>query len=246
VRAAIDRGDRTFFFVTADYALGHAIQKDTTALIEKAGGKVLGGVRHPLGTADFSSYILQAQASKAQVIVFANAGADLVTSVKTAVDFGVVQAGQRLAGTTVFLPDIPAMGLKVTQGMVLTEAYYWDQNDKTREFAARFEKRHGAPPTEMQAATYSGVAHYLKAVAAAGTDEAQAVMAKIKEIPVNDFMTNNAKVREDGRLLRDMYLLEVKKPEESKGKWDVMKVVATISPAEAWRPLSEGGCPLIK
>jgi len=246
VKAAIDRGDKTFFFLTADYALGHAIQKDTTALIEKVGGKVVGSVRHPLGTADFSSYILQAQSSKAQVIVFANAGADLVTSVKSAVDFGLVAAGQRLAGTTVFLPDIPAMGLQVTQGMILTEAFYWDQNDKTREFSARFEKRHGVPPTEMQAATYSGVAHYLKAVAAAGTDEATAVMAKVKELPVNDFMTSNARVREDGRLLRDMYLLEVKKPSESKGKWDVLKVIATIPPDVAWRPLAEGGCPMIK
>lgn len=246
MKAAIDRGDKTFFFVTADYGLGHAIQKDTTALIEKGGGKVLGGVKHPLGTADFSSFILQAQASKADVIVLANAGADLITSVKAAVDFGVVSGGQKLAGTTVFLPDIPAMSLQVTQGMVLTQAFYWDQNDKTREFSARFEKRHGAPPTEMQAATYSGVAHYLKAVAAAGTDEAQAVMKKVKEMPVNDFMTENAKVREDGRLLRNMYLLQVKKPSESKSKWDVLKVIATIPPSEAWRPLSEGGCPLVK
>lgn len=246
VKAAIDRGDRTFFFVTADYGLGHAIQKDTTALIEKAGGKVLGAVKHPLGTADFSSFILQAQASKAEVIVLANAGADLVNSVKTAVDFGVVKGGQKLAGTTVFLADVPAMGLQVTQGMVLTQAFYWDQNDKTREFSVRFEKRHGAPPSEMQAATYSGVAHYLKAVKAAGTDEAGAVMKKIKEIPVNDFMTENAKVREDGRLLRNMYLFEVKKPSESKSKWDVQKLIATIPPSEAWRPLSEGGCPLIK
>jgi branched-chain amino acid transport system substrate-binding protein len=189
---------------------------------------------------------LQAQASKAQVVVFANAGADLVASVKTAIDFGLVAAGQRLAGTTVFLPDIPAMGLKTTQGMILTEAFYWDQNDKTREFSDRFAKRHGAPPSEMQAATYSGVAHYLKAVSAAGTDEATAVMAKIKELPVDDFMTNGAKVREDGRLMRDMYLLEVKKPEESNSKWDVLKVVATIPAADAWRPLAEGGCPLIK
>ena len=246
VKAAISRGDKTFFFLTADYGLGHAIQKDTTALIEKAGGKVVGGVKHPLGTADFSSYILQAQASKADVIVLANAGADLVTSVKTAVDFGVVKGGQKLAGTTVFLTDIPSMGLQVTQGMILTQAFYWDQNDKTREFSARFEKRHGAPPTEMQAATYSGVAHYLKAVQAAGTDEAKAVMKKIKELPVNDFMTENAKVREDGRLLRNMYLFEVKKPAESKSKWDVQKQVAVIPPSEAWRPLSEGGCSMIK
>jgi branched-chain amino acid transport system substrate-binding protein len=246
VMAAIGRGEKTFFFITADYALGHAIQRDTTNLIEKAGGQVLGSVKHPLGTSDFSSYILQAQASKAQVVVFANAGADLVASVKTAIDFGLVAAGQRLAGTTVFLPDIPAMGLKTTQGMILTEAFYWDQNDKTREFSDRFAKRHGAPPSEMQAATYSGVAHYLKAVSAAGTDEATAVMAKIKELPVDDFMTNGAKVREDGRLMRDMYLLEVKKPEESNSKWDVLKVVATIPAADAWRPLAEGGCPLIK
>lgn len=246
VKAALRSGAKTFFFIVADYGLGHAIQKDTAALIEKGGGKVLGAVRHPLGTADFSSYMLQAQASKADVIVLANAGADLVTSVKTAVDFGIVQGGQRLIGTTVFLTDIPAIGLKATEGMVLTQAFYWDQNDKTREFSARFEKRHGAPPTEMQAATYSGVAHYLKAVKAAGTDEAQAVMKKIKELPVNDFMTDGAKVREDGRLLRNMYLFEVKKPSESKSKWDVQKQLAVISPSEAWRPLSEGGCPLIK
>jgi len=246
VKAALERGDRTFFFVTADYAMGQAIQSDTTRLIEKAGGAVLGSVKHPLGNSDFSSYVLQAQASKAKVVVFANAGDDFVNSVKAAVEFGLVSSGQHLAGTTVFLPDIPAIGLKVTQGMVLTESFYWDLNDRTREFSARFETRHGAPPTEMQAAVYSSVAHYLKAVAAAGTDEAKAVMAKMRELPVNDFMTRNARLREDGRLLRDMYLLEVKKPEESQGKWDVLKVIATIPPSEAWRPASEGQCPLFK
>ncbi len=245
VKSAIARGDKTFYFITADYALGHAIQNDTTQLIEKAGGQVLGSVRHPLGAPDLSSFVMQAQASKAKVVVFANAGADFVSSVKTARDFGLISGGQRIAGTTVFLQDIPAMGLELAQGMIVSAAYYWDQNDKTREFAARFEKRHGTPPSEMHAATYSGVMHYLKAVQAAGTDEARAVMAKIKELPVNDFMTNNAKVREDGRLLRDMYILEVKKPSESKSKWDVIKVVATVPAAEAWRPLAEGKCPLV-
>jgi branched-chain amino acid transport system substrate-binding protein len=237
----------SWFFLTTDYAFGHALEQDASAVIRKNGGTILGGVRAPLNTSDFSSFILQAQSSKAKVIGLANAGADTINAIKTASDFGVVAGGQKLAGLLVVITDIHTLGLSTAQGLLFTEAYYWDQNDETRAFAKRFAERFGGkPPTMFQAGIYSAAMHYLKAVKAAGTDEAPAVIAQMKKIPVNDFMTKNGTIRDDGRMMRDMYLLQAKKPSESKGEWDLMKVVATIPADQAFRPLSESECPLVK
>lgn len=246
-KAIIDQGKGdTWFFITADYAFGHAMERDAAAVVNRNGKTVLGAVRAPLNTSDFSSFLLQAQASKAQVIGLANAGNDTITSLKQAGEFGIVSGGQRLAGFLVLITDIHALGLKSAQGLLFTEAYYWDQNDETRAFAKRFAERHGKPPTMFQAGTYSAAMHYLKAVKAAGTDEAGAVMAKMRELPVNDFMTKNGRVREDGRMMRDMYLMQAKKPSESKGEWDLMNVVATIPAEQAYRSLEQSECPLVK
>jgi branched-chain amino acid transport system substrate-binding protein len=235
----------TWFFVTADYAFGHALEQDTAAVVKKNGGTVVGSVRAPINTSDFSSFLLQAQSSKAKVIGLANAGADAINAIKTASEFGLTAGGQKLAGLLLFIMDIRTMGLNVAQGLMFTEAYYWDQNDETRAFAKRFAARHGGrPPTMLQAGIYSAAVHYLKAVKAAGTDEALTVIAQMKKMPVNDFMTKDGTIREDGRMMRD--LLQVKKPSESKGEWDLMKVVATIPADQAFRPLSESECPLVK
>lgn len=240
-------GGDSWFFITADYAFGHALEQDTSAIVKQNGGKVVGTVRAPLNSSDFSSFLLQAQSSKAQVIGLANAGADTINTIKNAADFGIVAGGQKLAGLLVLITDIHTLGLKTAQGLLFTEAYYWDQNDETRAFSKRFASRHGGkPPTMFQAGIYSAAAHYLKAVKAAGTDETKAVIAEMKKIPVNDFMTKNGSIREDGRMMRDMYLLQAKKPSESKGEWDLMNVVATIPAEQAFRPLSESECPLIK
>jgi len=240
-------GADTWFFLTADYAFGQSLEQDTTAVAKKNGGKVLGSVRAPVNTSDFSSFLLQAQSSKAQVIGLANAGADAINSIKAASEFGITAGGQKLAGLLVLITDINSVGLSVAQGLLFTEAYYWDQNDETRAFAKRFAERHGGkPPTMFQAGIYSAAMHYLKAVKAAGTDEALTVIAQMKKMPVNDFMTRNGTIREDGRMMRDMYLLQAKKPSESKGGWDLMKVVATIPADDAFRPLSESECPLVK
>jgi branched-chain amino acid transport system substrate-binding protein len=240
-------GGDSWFFVTTDYAFGHALEQDTSAVVKKNGGTVVGSVRAPINTSDFSSFMLQAQSSKAKVIGLANAGADAVNAIKTASDFGLVAGGQKLAGLLVLITDIHSLGLSVAQGLLFTEAYYWDQNDETRAFAKRFAERHGGrPPTMFQAGIYSAAMHYLKAVKAAGSDEALTVIAQMKKMPVNDFMTKNGSIREDGRMMRDMYLLQAKKPSESKSEWDLMKVVATIPADEAFRPLSESECPLVK
>jgi len=240
-------GGDTWFFLTADYAFGQALEQDTSAVVKKNGGTVVGSVRAPINTSDFSSFILQAQASKAKVIGLANAGTDTINAIKTASEFGLVAGGQKLAGLLVLLTDIHSLGLNAAQGLLFTEAYYWDQNDETRAFAKRFAERHGGkPPTMFQAGIYSAATHYLKAIKAAGTDEALAVIAQMKKMPVNDFMTKNGSIREDGRMMRDMYLLQAKKPSESKGEWDLMKVVATIPADDAFRPLSESECPLVK
>jgi branched-chain amino acid transport system substrate-binding protein len=240
-------GSDTWFFITADYAFGHALEQDTSAIVKQVGGNVVGAVRAPLNSSDFSSFILQAQASKAQVIGLANAGADTINVIKTASEFGVVANGQKVAGLLVLLTDIHTLGLKTAQGLLFTEAFYWDQNDETRAFSKRFASLHGGkPPTMFQAGIYSAATHYLKAVKAAGTDEAKAVVAEMKKIPVNDFMTKNGTIREDGRMMRDMYLMEAKKPSESKSEWDLMKVVATIPADQAFRSLSESECPLVK
>jgi branched-chain amino acid transport system substrate-binding protein len=240
-------GANSWFFLTADYAFGHALEQDTASVVKKNGGTVLGSVRAPLNTSDFSSFLLQAQASKAQVIGLANAGADADNAIKAASDFGITAGGQKLAGLLVLITDIHSLGLNTAQGLLFTEAYYWDQNDETRAFAKRFAERHGGkPPTMFQAGIYSAAMHYLKAVKAAGTDEALPVIAQMKKMPVNDFMTKNGTIREDGRMMRDMYLLQAKKPSESKSEWDLMKVVATIPADDAFRPLSESECPLVK
>lgn len=240
-------GGDSWFFITADYAFGQSLESDTAAIVKKNNGKVLGSVRAPVNSPDFSSFLLQAQSSKAQVIGLANAGADTINTIKNASDFGIMAGGQKLAGLLVLITDIHSIGLKDAQGLLFTEAYYWDQNDETRAFAKRFAERHGGkPPTMFQAGIYSAAMHYLKGIKAAGTDEAKTVISEMKKIPVNDFMTKNGSIREDGRMMRDMYLLQAKKPSESKGEWDLMKVVATIPADEAFRPLSESECPLVK
>jgi branched-chain amino acid transport system substrate-binding protein len=242
--AAVKAGGDTWFFLTADYAFGHSLEANTSNVVKAAGGKVLGAVRHPLNTPDFSSFLVQAQASGAKIIGLANAGGDTINSIKQAGEFGIGKS-QKLAGLLVMITDVHGVGLRAAQGLLFTEAFYWDQNDETRAWSKRFMERHKNAPTMIQAGMYGATMHYLKAVQAAGTDEPKAVMAKMKEAPVNDFMTKNGKIRPDGRLVRDMYLLQVKAPEESKGPWDYMKVVATIPGEEAFRPVSEGGCPLV-
>ena len=244
--AVVKDGGDSWFFITADYAFGHALERDVTAVVTAAGGKVLGGVKAPLNTQDFSSFLLQAQASKAKIIGLANAGLDTVNSIKQAGEFGIVKGGQRLAGLLVFATDVQALTLPVAQGLVLTEAFYWDLNDETRAWTSRFRKKRDKLPSMLTAGVYSSTLHYLKAVQAANTDEPAAVMAKMREMPVNDFMTKNGKLREDGRLVRDMYLFQVKSPSESKGKDDIYKLLATVPGDQAYRPLNEGKCPLVK
>jgi branched-chain amino acid transport system substrate-binding protein len=210
------------------------------------GGKVVGQVRAPFPTSDFSSFLLQAQASKAKVIGLANAGADTINSIKQAGEFGITQSGQRLAGLLVFISDVHSLGLKAAQGLVVTTGFYWDQNDETRAWSKRFAERNkGRMPTMVQAGVYSGVMHYLKAIDAAKTDEAKAVVAKMKEMPVNDFFAKNGKIRADGRHVHDMLLVQVKKPEESKGPWDYYKILRVIPGDEAFRPMAEGNCPIV-
>ncbi len=242
--ALADKGD--WFFITADYAFGHALERDTTATVTKAGGKVLGGVRHPQGIGDFSSFLLQAQGSGAQLIGLANAGADTVNAIKQAREFGLPQSGITLVGLYLNLSDIHAIGLEAAQGLILTQGFYWDLNEEARAWSKRFFERHNAMPSMGQAGTYSAVMHYLKAIAAAGTDDTQAVAAKMKELPVDDFFAHNGKIREDGRMVHDLYVLEVKSPAESKGPWDYLKLVRTIPGDQAFRPLAESECSLVK
>jgi len=244
--ALVKNGGETWFFVTADYAFGKSMEDEATKVIKAAGGKVLGDVRHPLSTQDFSSFMLQAQASKAKIIGLANAGMDTVNAIKQAGEFGLVQGGQRVAALLIFESDVQSLGLKTAQGLVLTTAFYWDQNDETRAWTKRFRTKRDKLPNLTTAGVYSATAHYLKAVAAAGTDDPKAVMAKMHELPINDFMTKNGKLREDGRVLRDMYLAQVKSPAESKGKDDIYKILATVPADKAWRPLQDGHCPYIK
>jgi branched-chain amino acid transport system substrate-binding protein len=243
--AVVKNGGDSWYFLTADYAFGHSLEANTSAIVKAAGGKVLGSIRHPLNTSDFSSFLLQAQGSGAKIIGLANAGGDTITSIKQAGEFGIGGGQQSLAGMLVLITDIHALGLRTAQGLLFTEAFYWDLNDETRAWSKRFMERHKNAPTMLQAGMYSATMHYLKAIQAAGTDEPKAVMAKMRETPINDFMTKNGTIRPDGRVIRDMYLLQVKKPEESKGPWDYMKVVATIKGEDAFRPLAEGGCPLV-
>ena len=244
--AAVKQGLDTWFFITVDYAFGHDLQKDTANVVLKSGGKVLGNVLHPLNTSDFSSYLLQAQASKAKVIGLANAGGDTINTIKQAVEFGIMKSGQKISPLLVFVTDIDAIGLETAQGLLLSEAFYWDLNDQTRAFSKRFKERVGRVPSAAQAGVYSSVTHYLKAVKAAGTTDAAAVMKIMKETPVNDMFARNGRIREDGRMVHDMYLFEVKKPSESKGRWDDYKLLATIPGDEAFQPLSQSRCPLVK
>jgi branched-chain amino acid transport system substrate-binding protein len=246
-KAMVKRGGDTWFFITADYAFGHALERDTAAVVTKNGGEVLGSVRHPLSATDFSSFLLSAQSSGAKVIGLANAGGDTVNAIKAAADFGITQGGQSLAGLLIFVTDIHALGLQAAQGLVLTEAFYWDQNDGTRAFSKRFAERHGgAMPSMVQGGVYAGVLHYLKAVESLKDKDPTKVLAKMKEMPTDDPLFGKGKIRADGRKIHDMYLFEVKKPSESKGEWDLYKQLATIPADEAFRPLNEGGCPLVK
>lgn len=245
--AIVKTGGDTWFFITADYAFGHALERDTAAVVEKNGGKVLGRVRHPFPGTDFSSFLLQAQASKAKIIGLANAGSDTINSIKQAAEFGIVQGGQNLAGLLVFLTDVHALGLKTAQGLIFTEAWYWDMNDANREFAKKFAAgNRGVHPSMVHAGVYSAVTHYLKAVEALGSHaDGKAVVAKMKEMPTEDKLFGKGEVRKDGRKIHPMYLFEVKKPEESKYPWDYYKVRATIPADQAFRPIEQGKCPLV-
>ncbi|RIK85474.1 MAG: ABC transporter permease [Hyphomicrobiales bacterium] len=244
--AMVQQGGDSWFFLTADYAFGHALERDTAAVVEAAGGKVVGTVRHPFPGTDFSSFLLQAQASGAKVIGLANAGGDTINSIKQAAEFGITQAGQALAGLLIFITDVHALGLQTAQGLVLTESFYWDLNDGTREWSARFEAADGDKPTMVQAGVYAGVLHYLKAVEAAGTNEADAVIAKMKEMPTDDPLFGKGEIRADGRKVHDMYLFRVKSPEQSSGAWDYYETLATIPADKAFRPMADGNCPLVK
>ncbi|WP_027555590.1 ABC transporter substrate-binding protein [Bradyrhizobium sp. Cp5.3] len=244
--AIVKNGGDTWFFLTADYVFGHSVERDTGEVVKAAGGKVLGSVKHPLNTADFSSFLLQAQASKAKIIGLANGGGDTINAIKQAGEFGIVAGGQNLAAIVMFISDVHSLGLKLAQGLIITEAYYWDLNDKTRAFGKRFLERVKRMPTMNQAATYSATLHYLKAVQAAGTRDTKTVMAKMRELPVRDAFTDNGVLREDGRMVHSMYLFQVKKPEESKGPWDYYKLLAEVPADQAFRPLKDGGCPLVK
>ncbi|MBK6804686.1 MAG: ABC transporter substrate-binding protein [Betaproteobacteria bacterium] len=245
--AIVKTGGDSWFFLTADYAFGHALERDTEAVVLKNGGKVTGKVRHPFPTADFSSFLLQAQSSKAKVIGLANAGADTINAIKQGAEFGVVKGGQQFAGLLVFLTDVHALGLNTSQGLLLTESFYWDLNDQTRAFAKRFGALHkGAMPTMAHAGVYASVLHYLKAVEAAKTDDGTKVIAKMKELPTDDPAFGKGSIRADGRKIHPVYLFEVKKPAESKGPWDYYKVRATTPADQAFRPMADGGCPLVK
>jgi branched-chain amino acid transport system substrate-binding protein len=245
--AVTKSGGKSWFFITADYAFGTAMEADARSYISQAGGTVVGSVRHPQGTSDFSSYLLQAQASKARVIGLANAGSDTINAVKSASEFGIVAGGQELAGLLIFLSDVHALGLPAAHGLLLTESFYWDLNDRTRAWSGRFGQRMGGRmPTMVHAGVYSAVTHYLQSVKAAGTDEANAVAAKMRELKVSDAILESATVREDGRVMRPFYLFEVKTQAESRKPYDYYKLVREIPAEEASRPLSEGRCPLIR
>lgn len=244
--AVVKAGGDTWYFLSADYAFGQALERDATQVIVANGGKVLGSSKHPLSAPDFSSFILQAQASKAKVIGLANGGQDTSNSIKQAAEFGVGKDGQNVAALLAFLSDIKSIGLQLAQGLYLTEAFYWDLNDKTRDWSQRFYKRNGVMPTMTQAGTYGAITHYLQAVKAVGSKDSDKVMAQMRATPINDFMTTNGTLRIDGRVVRDMYLFQVKTPAESKGEWDLYKTIATTPGNVAFRPMNQGGCPLVK
>ena len=243
--ALVESGGDTWFFLTADYAFGYALEKDTSDIVTAKGGKVLGSVRVPLNSSDFSSFLLQAQSSKAKIVGLANAGLDTTNSIKQAAEFGIVRGGQKLAALLMVLSDVHGLGLEAAQGLVLTEGFYWDQNDRARAFGERFLKRTGVMPNSIHAGTYSATLSYLKAVKAAGTKDADAVAKKLKELPVDDAFAQG-KVLQNGRMVHDMYLFEVKKPSESKRPWDYYKQIAVIPGDKAFFTAKESGCPLTK
>ncbi|QPC44450.1 ABC transporter substrate-binding protein [Kaustia mangrovi] len=246
-KAVVEEGGKSWFFITADYAFGHSLEEDTSAVVKENGGEVLGSVRHPLSSSDFSSYLLQAQGSGAQVIGLANAGTDTTNSIKQANEFGIVQGGQQLAALLMFITDVDALGLDVAQGLTLTTGFYWDMNDDTRAFADRFaERMNGQRPTMVHAGVYSGVMHYLKAVSEIDDDGGKAAVEEMKKLPIHDFFAPNGKIRADGRMVHDMYLVQVKSPDESQGEWDYYNVVRTIPGDEAYQPLSKSTCSLVK
>src|SRR5215831_16266098 len=243
-KSIVAEGRDTWFFITVDYAFGHSMEVDAAAAVKAAGGKVLGSVRHPLNTSDFSSYLLQAQASGAKVIAFANGGGDMINAVKQANEFGLTK-NQSIVTLLIFISDVHSMELRSAQGLKFVTAFYWDRDDESRAWSKRFFERQGRMPTMAQASVYSAIRHYIAAIAAAGTDEAKAVMAKMRELPVNDFYVKNGHVREDGRLVHDMLFAQVKTPAESSKPWDYYKVLNVIPGDQAFRPLAEGGCPLV-
>jgi len=239
-------GGRDWFFITSDYAFGHSLETNASAVVRANGGRVVGAVRAPLGATDFSSFLAQAAGSRAQVLGIAAAGADFQNIMKQFAEFRLERRNLRPAALLALLTDVRALGPQVAQGLVFTEAYYWDQNDDTRAFADRFRARHGRPPTMFQAGTWSAVTHYLRAVQAAGSDDGPAVMERMRAMPINDFMTRNGRIREDGRVLRDMYLMRALPPDRVRGDWGLLEVVATIPPERAFRPLSATECPLVR
>ncbi|MEN5276796.1 ABC transporter substrate-binding protein [Brucella sp. TWI432] len=241
----VEQGGDTWYFLTADYAFGYSLEEQTSKFVESKGGKVLGSVRHPLSSTDYSSFLLQAQASGAKVVGLANAGLDTSNAIKQAAEFGIVAGGQRLAALLFTLAEVHGLGLDAAQGLTLTEGFYWDRDDESREFSKRFFERTGRMPNMIQAGTYSAVLQYLKAIKEAGTDETEAVAKKLHEMPVNDVFARNGKVGPNGRMIYDMYLMEVKKPDESKAPWDYYKVLATIPGDQAYMKPEESGCPLV-
>tara|TARA_R110002012_G_scaffold16026_9_gene62618 strand:+ start:663 stop:1886 length:1224 start_codon:yes stop_codon:yes gene_type:complete len=245
-KAVVEQGGDTWFMLTADYAFGHALEADVTSVVKANGGEVVGGVRHPFPTNDFSSYILQAQGSGAKIVGLANAGSDTVNAITTASQFGLTQSGQQLAGLLIFLNDVHALGLEATQNLLLTTGWYWDMDEQSREWAQRYYDEVGRMPTMVQAGIYSSTMHYLKAVEAAGTDDPETVRAQMADMPIDDFFARNGRIREDGRMVHDMYLAQVKTPEESTGEWDLYEILSTIPAEEAYRPLSESQCELVQ
>ncbi len=244
--AMVKEGNDSWYFITADYAFGHKLEENAMEAVKANGGTVTGNVRAPFPTQDFSSFLLQAQGSGAKVIGLANAGTDTQNSVKQAQEFGIVQGGQKVASLLLFLTDVEALGLDAAQGLTLTTGFYWDQDDKAREWSAKFEEKHGAKPTMVQAGMYSSALNYLKAVKETGTDEAKAVVAKLKEMPIEDAFSRNGRVREDGLMVHDMFLAQVKTPDESEGKWDYYNIVRTIPGDDAFRSLEDGSCAAVK
>jgi branched-chain amino acid transport system substrate-binding protein len=243
-KSTVAEGRDTWFFITVDYTFGHSLEADATAAVQAAGGKVLGSVRHPLNTSDFSSYLLQAQASGAKVVAFANGGGDMVNAVKQANEFGLTR-NQSMVSLLVFISDVHSMELQAAQGLKFVTAFYWDRDDESRAWSRRFFAKQGRMPTMAQASVYSAVRHYIAAIAAAGTDEAKAVLAKMREMPVNDFYVKNGRLREDGRLVHDMYFAQVKKPSESTNPWDYYNILGVIPGDQAFRRLADSGCPLV-